>query len=620
VDIPCLPESAPFTLEQRAYLNGFLAGLFSRAPAQVSPVQGAKQESLLPLTILFGSQTGNCENLAKRIAKEAGKRGFAPTVHEMTRYPVAQLPSEERLLIVASTYGDGEPPDNAKAFWEFLSGDSAPRLERALFSVCALGDSNYARFCGFGREVDARLEILGGRRARPRVDCDVEYEEAFAQWLDDALASMGKALPDREPEASCSAGVLDCGLRHRPGAGGERHGSETLPELAAGTAALRGAQNRYPMAEGGYSRSNPYPAELLVNRLLNAPGSAKETRHFEMSLGIDYQAGDALGVLPENCPQLVEELLGCLGFSGGEAVPGHEQPVPVRDAFLHHYEITRIPSPLLRVMAERTGDSILQKLSSPEGADELNRFLRGREIIDLLLQHPQVRFQPIEFVGLLKKLQPRLYSISSSPAAHKRQVHLTVNTVRYESHGRRRKGVCSTFLADRLPPGAPVRVFVHSNKQFRLPASGDTPVIMVGPGTGIAPFRAFLHERAAAGAKGRNWLFYGDQRRETDFMYGDELESWMRSGTLTRLDTAFSRDQAEKVYVQDRMRECGQQLFAWLEEGASFYVCGDASRMAKDVDAALHEILQTAGGFNADRAADYVSRMKSEKRYLRDVY
>ncbi|HWD91397.1 MAG TPA: sulfite reductase subunit alpha [Verrucomicrobiae bacterium] len=588
--VPCLPENAPFTVEQRAYLNGFLAGIFSRMPAAAGAAQpAAPVEALIPLSILFGSQTGTAENLAKRMAKEAGQRGFAPTVHDLADYPAAQLVSEERLLMVTSTYGDGEPPDSAKAFWNFLGGPNAPKLSQMRFAVCALGDSNYPKFCGFGKELDVRLESLGAKRAHSRVDCDVDFEEPFSKWLNEALTKIGA------------------------------RGDAPVPKVEA-----RGLGAKEYDAAGKYSRTNPFSAALLINKPLNAPGSAKDTRHFEMDLngsGLNYEAGDVLGVIPRNCPELVEDMLAALKYSGDESAPGRDgADVSLREAFSGHYEITKISQPFLAAMAERSGDETLKKLAAPGANGAAVEFLYGREMIDLLLAHPSVKFAPAEFTSLLKKLQPRLYSISSSPKGNSGRVHLTVNIVRYESLARRRKGVCSTFLAERVEPARTVPVFVHANKNFRPPPGAETPMIMVGPGTGIAPFRAFLQERRAVGARGRNWLFYGDQRSATDFMYREELESMRNDGILTRLDTAFSRDQAEKVYVQDRMRENAKELFAWLESGAHFYVCGDARRMAKDVDAALHEAIQTGGGRTAGQAVEYVNRLKSEKRYLRDVY
>jgi sulfite reductase (NADPH) flavoprotein alpha-component len=586
--VPVLPDNAPFTPEQRAYLNGFLAGLFSRAPQPNLAAPAAESKPLTPLTILFGSQTGNAENLSKRIAKEAGKRGFAPTIQDLGKYATAQLASEAALLVVTSTYGDGEPPDNAKAFWEFLGGVAAPKLAQMKFSVLALGDSNYPKFCAFGKAVDERLEKLGAARVHPRTDCDVEYEEPFANWMNGALSALAPAAAPAQPVV--------------------------VPAVEAAPAKITST----------YSKSHPFPAPLLANVRLNGEGSAKDTRHFAFSLegsGLSYEAGDALGVRATNCAELVEELIRALGRSGEEPVPDRDgKETPLREALIHHYEITRIPSPLLKAMAERSGDAELLKLTAPGANGELTKFLWGREIIDLLHIHPAVKFSPTEFVALLKKLQPRLYSISSSPKAHPGEVHLCVGVVRYDSLGRSRKGVCSTFLAERVPTGGAVPVFVHHNKNFRPPANPDAPMIMVGPGTGIAPFRAFLEERRASGAKGKNWLLFGDQREATDYLFKEEIETMQREGTLHRLDLAFSRDQAEKIYVQNRMTEHAKELYAWLEEGGGFYVCGDAARMAKDVDAVLHQVIQTAGGKSAEEATAYVAALKKDKRYQRDVY
>jgi sulfite reductase (NADPH) flavoprotein alpha-component len=583
--IPCLPENAPFSVEQRAYLNGFLAGVFSRAPASSATAPKSAEAVLSPLTILFGSQTGTAENLAKRIGKEAGKRGFAATVHDLGDYPKTQLPAESRLLIITSTYGDGEPPDNAKAFWQWIASENATRLQQTPYSVCALGDTNYPKFCAFGQDLDKRLEFLGANRVFPRVDCDVDLEEPFTRWMNaalDALASGNKPVP------------------------------ATVPVLETADGTIKALS---------YSRSNPFVARLLTNRKLNENGSEKHTRHFEISLAgsnLIYEPGDALGVMPANCPQLVDDLLSALRQPGDRCVPGPSgSEVSLREALIYHYEITRIPRPLLSAMADRTGDELLKKVASPDANGELTRFMWGREIVDLLVAYPSVRFAPTDFVSLLKKLQPRLYSISSSLKVHPNQVHLTVGIVQYESLGRKRKGVCSTFLAERT---GTVPVFVHTNKAFRPPPNGDTPMIMVGPGTGIAPFRSFLHDRRASGTKGRNWLFFGEQRGECDFLYRDELEQMRRDGSLARLDTAFSRDQTEKIYVQHRLREQGAEVFRWLEEGAHFYVCGDASRMAKDVDSALQEIVQSASGCSSEAAGEYLARLKSEKRYQRDVY
>jgi sulfite reductase (NADPH) flavoprotein alpha-component len=607
--VPVIPEHAPFTSEQRAWLNGFLAGLFSRGSvASASLGDRTATTPLRSLMILFGSQTGNAEALARRAAKVAGQRGFAPTVCEMAQYNCGGLAQEQNLLVITSTYGDGEPPDNAKVFADFLLGEQAPVLEQLRFSVCALGDTNYEKFCQCGKDFDRRLEELKARRVFPRADCDVEFEEPFMKWLDSALSALRECDGGEAP--SLVAGFSDTAAR-----------PAISPVGADESARLR---NGAPVGESPWSRSNPFPARLITNRILNGPGSAKETRHFEIALGessLTYEAGDALGVMPANCPDLVEEIICALGCDGEAAVPNPDgAEVPLRVALSRHYDLTRIQKAFLDCMAERSGDAELWQLTQPAANGALDRFLRGREVIDLLLAYPHARIAACEFVGLLRKLQPRLYSISSSPKVHVGQVHLTVGVVRYETNGRSRKGVCSTFLADRVQGETPVPIFIQTNKSFRLPVDATRPVIMVGPGTGVAPFRAFLHERKITGAPGRNWLFFGDQRAQCDFLYREELETMLRDGVLTHLHTAFSRDQERKIYVQHRLLEHARELYTWLEEGAHFYVCGDATRMAKDVDAALHRVIEIGGGRTPEQAAEYVRQLKAEKRCQRDVY
>ena len=373
-----------------------------------------------------------------------------------------------------------------------------------------------------------------------------------------------------------------------------------------------------------YSRKNPFPAKLKTNRKLTKEGSAKDTRHFEIVLegsGIQYEVGDSLGVFPTNNPALVEEILGVLGFTGEEQVPDTAgNPVTIREALTRFYVITEMDKKLLAAIAEKDPMAAhFLPMVTPEGRAELEAYFWGREVIDPLLAHPAAKFTPEEFVKCLRKLQPRLYSIASSQKAHPTEVHLTVAAVRYESNGRKREGVCSTFLADRAGEG-PAPVFVHTAKHFRVPEDPATHVIMVGPGTGIAPFMAFLQERKATAATGKNWLFFGDQKAATDFLYREELEAWQKEGVLHKLSTAFSRDQAEKIYVQHRMLEAAEELYAWLEQGAYFYICGDASRMAKDVDTALHKVVETAGGKSPEEAAAYVEELKKSKRYRKDVY
>jgi len=561
---PYIPDNAPFTPAQRAWLNGFFAGMFSRTSAE--PAQ--PEQALKPLTILWGSQTGTAETLAKQAAKAAGKRGFAPTIVDMASTSAADLASTDSLLLITSTYGDGEPPDNAKPLYEAVRAEDAPPLPATLnYSVCSLGDSNYELFCQCGKDFDSALAKLGATRATDRVDCDVDYDEPFEAWLENSLTALGSSeavteVADLAPSSSSSATA------------------ETL----------------------AYGKKNPFPAPLLKVQNLNGEGSAKEVNHVEFSLadsGLAYEAGDALAVVPENCPELVAAVLTALDSDGEEAVVTAVGERPLRAALTQNFDLGKPNAKLLTALKVEAADTII-------------------DVLDALAAAPKPLPPLRELVALFKKLQPRLYSISSSPKAHPGEVHLTVGAVRYDVGGRARKGVCSTFLAERVSGTA--GVFVHTNKAFRPPADPALPMIMVGPGTGIAPFRAFLEERAATDASGDNWLFFGDQHAATDYLYQEQIGDWQKSGLLTRVDTAFSRDQAEKVYVQDRMREAGAELWQWLERGAHFYVCGDAKRMAKDVDAALHDLIAEHSGKSPEEAATYVKDLKAAKRYARDVY
>jgi sulfite reductase (NADPH) flavoprotein alpha-component len=380
-----------------------------------------------------------------------------------------------------------------------------------------------------------------------------------------------------------------------------------------------------PLPAPPYSRKNPFPARLLVSEKLNRAGSEKETRHYEFSLagsGFQYEVGDSMGIHTQNNPLLVQDLLDALHFSGEEQVKNKEgETFSIREGLLKHYQITQPSKQFLEAVVEQSpAAGELRDLMHPDRKKELDHHLWGREIIDFLLGAPSIRFSPEEFVGKLRKLLPRLYSIASSLKAYPEQVHFVVASVRYESHGRKREGVATTYLADRLDRNTPVPMFVHVAKGFRLPEDPNTPIIMVGPGTGVAPFRAYLQERKAVGAVGKNWLFFGEQRSGCDYFYQEEFESLQKEGVLTRLHTAFSRDQAYKVYVQQRLLENGKEVFAWLQEGAHFYVCGDEARMAKDVDVALHQIIEKEGGLAPEAAAAYVEALKKEKRYKRDVY
>ncbi len=585
-----LPKHAPFDSAQRASLDsllptldatqrGWLSGYLAAAGAATPP---AAPPGSARLHVLYGTESGNSEELADRTVKEAKKRGFKAAMSNMADISPADLAKHDNLLVIISTWGDGDPPETAVTFYnEFMSADLA--LKNVKFSVCALGDTSYEKFCQTGKDIDARLESLGATRIAPRQDCDVDYDEAYTSWLDISLSAI---------------------------------------QPASATPAIEPAIINAPAVE--YGKKHPFPAELTERVLLNGKGSAKETLHVELSLegsGLAYEPGDSLAVLPVNAPDVIKDILQTTGLTGNEEVEVKNiGPKLLADALREDFDITSLSRNVLKKLAEITHSATLTELLEEANKEEFKAYTEGRQIIDALHDFGSKRISARDLASIFRKLPPRLYSIASSPLAHSGEVHLTVAAVRYHTHGRKRKGVASTYLPDLINTGDHVPVFVQPNKNFRLPADGDTPVIMVGPGTGIAPFRAFVEHRAALGAKGRNWLFFGDQHYTYDFLYQLEWQDHLKSGALTRLDLAFSRDQPEKIYVQDRMTEHGADLYAWLEEGAHFYVCGDATRMAHDVHEALVAIVQNHGALTREDSEAYVENLKKSKRYQRDVY
>lgn len=583
--IPYIPEDAPFNGDQKYWLAGFLAGLHSRLLVledKQQPAAGTGAAATTQLHILYGSQTGNAEALAQTAAKSARAKGLVPVVQALGDVDLDVFATMRHVLMVTSTYGEGEMPDNAQLFWDAISASTAPRLEQMHFAVLAIGDTGYDGFCQAGKFLDMRLEQLGAKRVVDRIDCDIDYEEPSSEWLNSSM-----------PQFAASAGSSGTVL-------------ESAPEA--------------PVIPGS-NKSNPYAAALITNKRLSGEQSAKDIRHFEFDLsdsGLKYEAGDALGVIPVNEPSLVSLLLTQLNADYETPVPGFDRSLG--DLLTYQFEISEPSRKLIEWVGQNTTNQELRHVLQHDDKDALGVWLWGKDSLDLLQLELTRTLAVPEFVALLRPLQHRAYSISSSSKAHPDQVHLTVASVRYHSGGRNRGGVCSTYLAERVRRGEKPALFISPNKSFRVPANNSAPLIMVGPGTGIAPFRAFLQERQATGAQGKNWLFFGDQHQEHDFIYQEELLAWRDNGLLTRLDLAFSRDQEKKIYVQSRMLEQGAELYAWLQEGAYFYVCGDASRMAKDVDNALYEVVRQYGGLSTERAADYVDQLKKEKRYLRDVY
>ncbi len=540
---------------------------------------GAKLSAAPPsITILWASQTGNAETLAARLAATLTTPSNNVAQHCMADYNFCNLGNAGKIILISSTYGDGDPPDNGKTFWEFLNEASAPRLENLSYAVCGLGDSAYDQFCNHGKNLDARFSELGARRFIDRVDCDSDYEPIIADWI----SKLSKLVPRAGAEQTI------------------------IPNVSP--------------QKDPCGKNNPFAAKLLANINLNGPTAGKETRFISMSLqnaGIRYEAGDAVGIWPGNCPDLVDEIVAVSGLQNDAMVTvdkaGH---LPLWQALRDNFELTRPSRATLEFIAERSANPGLKSMLSNEHHEALKTWLWGKQLADVLAAFP-IRTPAQDFVAALKPIQPRLYSISSSPAAHPGEIHATVAAVRYGA--KPRKGACSTFLADRAGDQT-IPIFIQPAAHFRLPADPATPILMIGPGTGVAPFRAFLHERRANGATGKNWLFFGERHHATDFYYRDELTAMRRDGFLTDLSLAFSRDQTEKIYVQHRLVERGADVWSWLRDGAYIYVCGDASLMAKDVDAALTTVVQQQGGFSAETARDYLRSLAREKRYRRDVY
>ena len=571
---------------QLAWASGYLAAKSEQGQvAQVSVASVASPAKTL--TILYASQTGNAKGVASQVEQSASAAGISVKLVNISDYKAKALKNETHILIVASTNGEGEPPDDAIEFHEFLLGKKAPKLPNLSYSVLALGDSSYEFFCQTGKDFDERLQALGAKQVMPRVDCDVDYDSDSESWT----LSIVENLKDELTQADAAlAPVID------------------LPVAPASQ----------------YSKKNPLNAEFILSQKLTGRDSAKDVRHIEIDLGesgLTYQAGDALGVWFENDTNLVAELVATLKLTGEEKVKikvdGANQVFTLTDALTTQLEITQTAPSFVEFWAKISGNKELAAIAADKNT--AREYAGEHQILDVV-KAAVTEIDPQFFVEALRKITPRLYSIASSQAEVEEEVHLTVGLVSFDANGEPRNGGASSFLANRLEEGQQVRVFVEHNDNFRLPSNSETPVIMIGPGTGVAPFRAFMQQREADEASGDNWMFFGDQTFTQDFLYQVEWQSYLKSGLLTRMDVAFSRDQAEKVYVQDRLKEQAADVFAWLERGAHLYICGDMSRMAKDVETTLLEIIATQGKLSEQQAEQYLKDLRSNKRYQKDVY
>ena len=563
------------------WASGYLAGL---ARSLDVPVHApAATAALIPATVLYGSQTGNAKRAAEALHTKLEAAGLPTRLLRADAYPLRELKDERLLYIAISTQGDGDPPDDALGFVDFLSGKRAPQLPQLKYAVLALGDSSYPQFCAIGQRIDARLAELGGSRIADCANADLDVETVSAPWTAHAVNAAQELLKPAAPLATV--------VPLRPHAVPQAHG-----------------------------RERPFAAELLANQRITGRGSTRDIRHLELSLegsGLHYEPGDALGVWPRNPPALVDALLTALDFDGDARVAHAGTELPLREWLTSKREITRLSRPFIASHAAHAGDDALNRVLAPENSAQLVKLLGDNQLIDLLRRTPAA-WGADDFIAALRPLQPRLYSIASSRKAVGEEAHLTIAHVQYDNGHGLRWGAASHFLASR-EEGARAEVFIEANERFRLPADNTRDVVMIGPGTGVAPFRGFVQERRETSASGRNWLLFGNSHARSEFLYQTDWQQALKDGVLDRLDLAFSRDQAEKIYVQNRLREHGRELYAWLENGAHVYVCG-ALAMGKDVHAALLDVIARERGVDAGTAADYVGALQAQGRYARDVY
>ncbi|MEX0445503.1 NADPH-dependent assimilatory sulfite reductase flavoprotein subunit [Xenorhabdus sp. SGI246] len=577
-----------FSPHQLAWLSGYFWGMLNSQPQAnaVAPAPTVPEQETV--TLISASQTGNARRLAEQLRDALLTQKLNVNLVNAGDYKFKQLAKERVLIIIASTQGEGEPAEEAVALYKYLHSKKAAPMNETVYAVFGLGDTSYEHFCQAGKDFDRRLSELGAQRLLDRVDADVEYQDVAAQWRQQITDILKQRVPSPNDNAIAT----------------------TTTQMGATSEVITTP----------YTKEAPLTASLLVNQKITGRGSDKDVRHIEIDLGdvdLHYQPGDALGVWFENDPALVDELINLLCLEGTESVNVHGKSLTLSEALSSHIELTQNTAVIVEKYAALTKDEKLLALVTDKPA--LQQYAQKTPIVDMVRQvvlRPEVQ----QFIDILRPLTPRLYSISSSQDEVENEVHITVGVVRYDIEGRARTGGASGYLADRLQEDDSIRVFIEHNDNFRLPADPQTPIIMIGPGTGIAPFRAFLQQRDHQGAEGKNWLFFGNPHFVEDFLYQVEFQRYVKEGLLTRIDLAWSRDQQHKIYVQDKLREQSEEIWRWIQEGAHLYVCGDANRMAKDVEQALLDIISQQGGMDAEQADEFLSELRLERRYQRDVY
>ena len=585
--------TASLNKEQLAWVSGYLAG-FSAKDISLDSLEiqepVAETNTQDTLTVLYGSRTGNGEGLAKKALKMATDQGFKVLLKSMADYKVRDLQSEKNLLVIVSTHGEGVPPFAARELHEFIYSKRAPKLDGTTFAVLALGDSSYFQFCKTGKDFDEQLEKLGAKRLVPRIACDVDFEETAESWLKTTLPAFGS-----------KAAVVE----------------RTAPKFKLSLP----KQHEKTDSEHKFSKKNPFSAPVFEKILLHGKGSKRQTLHIELSTenleGMEYEPGDAAGILPVNSPELINEVLRVTGFKADETVSLNGKSKQLYDALQREFELSKITVDVVTRFLALYPNNQLQLLT--EDAAKFKEYLEGRDIVDLFQDYP-TQIKAEDFIKLLRPLQPRYYSIASSPKAFPGELHLTVGLVNYENAGREKHGACSTYLSEVAVEDEKVPIFIERNPGFRLPENDETPIIMVGAGTGIAPYRAFVQHRELADKPGKSWLFFGNRNFETEFLYQAEWQSFMKSGALTKMDVAFSRDSEKKVYVQDRLLEKAPEVYKWLEEGSHFYICGDMKNMARHVQDTLVKIVEKEGVMSKENAQEYVANLEKERRLQLDVY